>query len=397
MNASLQKVAEEKLRRLTAIADEDGVVLINGANVEPEVIQWLMPDWIARGKLHMTAGQSGQGKTTIAMSFVATVTSGGRWPDGTTCPPQNALIWSAEDDIADTLLPRLLAMGADRRRVTFIKGMREDGEVRHFDPARDLTQLTAAAERIGDIGLMIVDPVVSAVGGDSNSSGDVRRALQPLVHLAELLDAAVIGISHFGKGTAGRDPTERVLGSVAFGALPRVVMVAAKARSADGERRMLARAKSNNGPDEGGFEYTIVQRDVPGYAGLKASAIEWGKRLEGSARDLLAEAEKNDDDDDVETSALAEAVAFLEDELGDGPKSATVVFRQARDAGHAERTVKRAKRALKVEARKDKAGWSWVLPVKGAKEAKGAKLLGPRETLGPLGPLGLLESDAEVF
>ena len=394
MNAPLQKVAEEKLRRLTAAADDDGVVLINGADVRPSSVRWLWQFWIAKGKLHVQAGQAGKGKTTINMGFVATVTSGGRWPDGSSCAPQNALIWSAEDDIADTLLPRLLAMGADPKRVTFVKGMRERGQEFPFDPSRDLAQLTAAAERIGNIGLMIVDPVVSAVGGDSNSSGEVRRALQPLVHLADALDAAVIGISHFSKTSTGKDPLDRVLGSVAFGALPRVVMVVAKVKSADGDRCILARAKSNSGPDEGGFEYRIVQRDVPGHPGLTASAIEWGQKLDGSAAELLAEPERGEGEED--SSALAEAVKFLKAELDDGPKSATELFKQARDAGHADRTVRRAKDDLGVESLKDKAGWKWHLPTKVAKMAKVAKVAGP-ENLGHLGHLGHLDSDAEVF
>ena len=56
------------------------------------------------------------------------------------------LIWSGEDDPADTLLPRLIAMGADRDRVFFVQGARINGEVVPFDPARDLAQLLAAAE-----------------------------------------------------------------------------------------------------------------------------------------------------------------------------------------------------------------------------------------------------------
>ncbi|MBE0629709.1 MAG: AAA family ATPase, partial [Burkholderia vietnamiensis] len=99
--------------------------------------------------LHILAGAPGQGKTTINLAFAATVTVGGRWPDGTRCEAGNVLIWSGEDDPADTLLPRLLAMGADPGRVFFVTATRVDGEVVPFDPARDMVQLTAEAERIG--------------------------------------------------------------------------------------------------------------------------------------------------------------------------------------------------------------------------------------------------------
>ena len=39
---------------------------------------------------------------------------------------------------------------------------------------------------------------------------------------------ALLGITHFSKGTGGRDPVERLTGSLAFGALARVVLIAAK-------------------------------------------------------------------------------------------------------------------------------------------------------------------------
>lgn len=58
------------------------VVLTCGADLVPEPVQWLWQDWMALGKFHLLAGAPGQGKTTIAMSMAATVTIGGRWPDG---------------------------------------------------------------------------------------------------------------------------------------------------------------------------------------------------------------------------------------------------------------------------------------------------------------------------
>jgi putative DNA primase/helicase len=61
----------------------------------------------------------GTGKTTIAMKMAATVSTGGAWSDGSRCAPGNVIIWSGEDDPTDTLVPRLIASGADRTRVRF--------------------------------------------------------------------------------------------------------------------------------------------------------------------------------------------------------------------------------------------------------------------------------------
>jgi putative DNA primase/helicase len=174
---------------------EDGVILTCAASLKPEPVSWLWKDWLALGKFHVLAGAPGQGKTTIALAFAAAVTSGGRWPDNSQCPVGNVLVWSGEDDPADTLLPRLLAMGADPERVFFVTGARFGREVLPFDPARDMPQLLSRAEQIGDVRLLIVDPVVSAVAGDSHKNTEVRRALQPLVDLGAALGAAVLGIA----------------------------------------------------------------------------------------------------------------------------------------------------------------------------------------------------------
>lgn len=340
-----------------AISREGEVVLLNGADVKPEPVCWLWQGWLALGKLHILAGAPGQGKTTIALAVAAAVTRGGRLPDGSACEPGNVLIWSGEDDPADTLLPRLMAMNADLRRVCFVQGARIDGQIVPFDPARDIVQLADAAGRIGGAKLLILDPVVSAVTGDSHKNTEVRRALQPVVELASALGAAVLGISHFGKGSAGRDPTERVVGSVAFGAVARVVLVAAKVKGPDGEeRRIIARSKSNIGPDDGGFVYSLDQ--VEAAPGIQASRLLWGEAVQGSARDLIAEPEDQGDE-------LVDVDGFLRNVLADGvPTPSKAVQKDAREAGFNIRTVQRAAKRIGVVIAKGgmKDGWYWTLP-----------------------------------
>lgn len=337
----------------------DGVVLRCGADLTPMPIEWLWLHWLGIGKLHILAGAPGQGKTTIALSIGATVTIGGRWPDGSRCEVGNILIWSGEDDAADTLLPRLLAAGADKSRCYFIEATRRDGEVAPFDPARDLPELQAAIEKIGGIKLLIVDPVVSAVTGDSHKNTEVRRALQPLVDMAAACGCAVLGITHFAKGGQGTDPAQRVVGSVAFTAVARVVLVAAKVKGKDGEdARILARGKSNIGPDDGGFEYHLEQAEpIPG---IQASRIAWGKAVAGSARELLTD--PDDGEDQTETS---DAEDLLRAELeGFGWVNSETASKPLKDAGFSKKQIWKASKDLRIERKKDgmKGGWVWRLP-----------------------------------
>jgi putative DNA primase/helicase len=337
----------------------DAVILVNGSDLKPQRIDWLWPGWLAKGKFHILAGMPGQGKTTIAMALAATITVGGRFPDGTTCEPGNVLVWSGEDDPEDGLLPKLIAAGADTSRVYFVGDARIDGELSAFDPSRDMPQLMAEIDRIGGVSLLVVDPVVTAVSGDSHKNGEVRRGLQPLVNLASGSSTAVLGISHFSKGGQGQDPAQRVVGSIAFAAVARIVLVAAKVKSEDGdEKRVLARSKSNIGPDDGGFQYHLEQVQV--LDGIDASRVEWGEKLVGSSRDLLSDPSENAE----ETSARDEAADFLRTLLGADQVPAKQVRSEAMEAGHSWGTVRRAADALAVIRSKGgmNDGWYWKLP-----------------------------------
>ena len=215
-------VGEKTLRN-----HEPKINLIRGSDLTPKPVNWLWNGWLAAGKFHILGGAPGTGKTTISIALAATVTVGGTWPDGTKAEQGNVLIWTGEDDPADTLVPRVIAAGGDPSRVYFIGGVSAGSHHRPFDPATDIGALQQTIAELGNVRLVIVDPVVSAVAGDGNKNNDVRRGLQPLVDLAASENCAVLGITHFSKGTAGRNPIERVTGSVAFGAVARVVMVAA--------------------------------------------------------------------------------------------------------------------------------------------------------------------------
>ena len=343
---------------ISGLGPRDKVILTCGTDLTPEPYRWLWQYWLAMGKLHILAGAPGQGKTTIALAMAATITIGGRWPDGSRCAPGNVLIWSGEDDPADTLVPRLMAAGADRARCYFIEGARRGGEVVPFDPARDLGQLLEAIEKIGGISLLVIDPVVSAVTGDTHKNGEVRRALQPLVDLAAKCDCAVLGITHFAKGGQGTDPAQRVVGSVAFTAVARVVMVAAKVKGDEEgqDTRILARSKSNIGPDDGGFQYHLEQSEP--LPGIHASHIAWGKAVEGTARELLTDPDDGPQDD------ASDAVELLRAELDTVRwTSCDEAAKPLKAAGFSKKQIWAASKKVGVMRKKDgmKGGWMWRL------------------------------------
>jgi hypothetical protein len=94
------------------------------SEIKAQPITWLWPDRIAIGKLTLVAGDPGLGKSQLTAHLVANVTTGECWPCGEGQAIQgSAVIFSAEDDAADTIVPRLMAAGADLDRVRIVEAV----------------------------------------------------------------------------------------------------------------------------------------------------------------------------------------------------------------------------------------------------------------------------------
>lgn len=318
---------------------------VSAADIKPLAIRWLWPGWLAKGKLHILAGAGGTGKTTLLLSLIATITTGGRWPDGELCQERgNALIWSSEDDPADTLVPRLIAAGADLSRVHIIQGrINAQGEADPFDPSNDIGLLRDTVRELGGVSLLMLDPVVSAVKGDMHKANDVRRGLQGVVDFAEANLCAVVGISHFAKGGAGSSPADRVIGSQAFSALARTVLVAAKQQ--DSDARVLARAKSNIGTDEGGVSYTIEPCTISGE--IETTHVVWGEAIAGSAREILGDVEATGDEEQTDADDPSDCLYRI---LKDNPLESNEAKALMKRNGYTEKQIRRAREKLTVVA-----------------------------------------------
>jgi putative DNA primase/helicase len=341
------------------------IITICAADIKPERIFWLWKGWLALGKLHLIAGVPEAGKTTIALAYAAIQSSGGTWPDGTHAIPGTVLIWTSEDDPADTLVPRLIRMGANLRHIHFIKQTKQpDGNPRPFNPSTDIAALAARARAIGNVAMLIIDPIVAVMPGnrDSHKGAETRNGLQPLLDFTETVNCVTIGIAHLTKGTAGQDPLERVNGSGAFGQLPRLVMFAAK-NDAEGDgqsERIMVRVKSNIGPSGGGFGYHIDAAPLIENPDIEATRIVWESPLEGTARELLAAAEP---DQKGTVPKLEKATRFLQNYLATSEKPQKDVQAAALAEGISGKTLWRASKEANVAKRKEGlgGGWFWSL------------------------------------
>jgi hypothetical protein len=350
--------------------------LVRAADIKLEAIDWVWLYWLALGKLHVIAGGKSDGKSTLLLKLGATITRGGLWPDGTRCDdPGYLVIWSGEDGVADTLVPRLKLMDADMSRVFILYGAKQpDGTYAPFNPATDIALIDAQVAKLtgGPVFLMI-DPILSVVAGDMHRANEVRAALKPTVDLAAKRQLIAVGVTHFTKGTKGSNPLERVLGSQAFAALARVVLVTAK--DDENNRRVLMRAGSNIGPSTGGFAYSMAIEPVPGLFDRKGkpvshARIEWGEAIEGNAREILGEIEGAGDEGKTKGDKLLACADAMRAALCDAdgtPSKLPLPSNAIKDAlkagGYKDWTIREARKHLGVLITKAASGDScWQLP-----------------------------------
>ena len=228
-----RKVAAPRLSGGDSVSPPESRLLIRRAvDAHPKPIRWLWPMRVALGKLTLIAGDPGLGKSFLSVAMAATVSTGGRWPvDGTCAPLGDVLILSAEDDLQDTIRPRLDAAGADVRRVQVIEAVAittEDGVQRKmFSLVKDLAALDDVLADMPDCKLLTVDPISAYMDGtDSHKNTDVRALLAQLADLAAKHDVAVVAVSHLNK--SGGPAAYRVTGSIAFTAAPRAAYAVTK-------------------------------------------------------------------------------------------------------------------------------------------------------------------------
>jgi hypothetical protein len=342
--------------------DEDGRTLRieSFAEVTVKPTRWLLDGRIPLGNATLLVGREKLGKSTLAIELAARLSRGELTGD---LGVADSLIVSYEDSASRTIKPRLMAADADLARVHHIYAKRNG--------APDLVSLPDDAERIGYLAayegarLLIVDPLSAALNGkiDSYRDQDIRRALAPLVALAEEANLALIAVAHWNKAQGG-DSLSRVLGSRGLTAAVRSVLAFGVAPDSDEGSldRVLAHAACNLAPQAPSLSCRVEGRIVHADDGkvIPTSRLVLGDECETRADDLLvvrSEGERTD------TELAAE---WLADELADGGwHESREVKAKAKAEGYSEKVLRRARETLSVEDRREgfPARSEWRLPV----------------------------------
>ncbi len=187
-------------------------------DLKPCAVEWLWSGRVPLGMITMFAGDPKLGKSYVTLAMAAALSRGLPLPmSDRPDRPGSTILMSAEDDPARTIVPRLVAGGADLTKIHILESViLANGSEALPSLRADIDAITAAAARLGDCRLIVIDPVSAYLKGvDDNRNAALRGVLTPLNRLAERLGAAVVLVSHLTKaGSANRK--HRVLGSIAY-------------------------------------------------------------------------------------------------------------------------------------------------------------------------------------
>ncbi len=329
------------------------------ANVTPRDIQWLWQGVVALGTVTMLCGDPGGGKSTLTLDLASRVSTGGAMPDGSGGVMGSILLMSAEDGMDTTIVPRLIAAGADLNKVHAIDGrvvIADDG-TRTIAPinADDSRVIESAIVTHGDVRLLVIDPISAYLGGaDSHNNSDIRGLLRPLAELAQRHSVAVVLVSHLTKAP-GVKAAYRATGSLAFTALARAAWLITDDPDHPGDRLFVC-IKNNLGPSDIGWRF---RRLVTGQLEWESAGVKM------TAAEALERSESKRADGEPERGPLPEkrqaCETWLAGYLAAGPRLAADVEQGALDQGYSGPTLKRAKRNIGATAfRKTVPGAWWV-------------------------------------
>lgn len=305
-------------------------------DVEMKEVKWLWYPYIPYGKLTIIQGDPGEGKTTLVLQLAALLSNGEKLPcDDKERSPVNIIYQTAEDGLADTIKPRLVAAGADCNKVLVIDES-ENGLSMTDERIEQALQKTAAK-------LLILDPIQAYLGAnvDMHRANEIRPVMKRLGDLAEKYDCAVLLIGHMNKAS-GSKSTYRGLGSIDFQATARSVLVVGRVKN-DPTLRVMAHDKSSLAPEGKSIAFRLD----------KENGFCWEGQCDLTVEELLS--------GDVKGQKLKSAKEFLAEILKDGAKKQKEIEAAAQEKGIRTKTLRNAKQELNVDSKKIGSQWYWFL------------------------------------
>lgn len=294
------------------------------SEVKSKHIDWLWYPYIPYGKLTIIQGDPGEGKSTFVLDIIARVTNGLDMPDGFKIDKKINVIYQCfEDDIFDTIKPRLESAEANCKKVSYIV---DEFQKLNLDDSRIEETIKNTHSR-----LLVLDPLQSFLQDDINNANKIRNSLGNLVRIAQKYNCAVVLIGHLNK-TINSKSIYRGLGSIDITAIARSVLLIE--RDIKTNHRFISHIKSSIAPEGKCLKFKINDNHK----------IKWLKNS------------KN-----VNNTSLQCRNLIIE-QLKNTPKPSSEILSNLLQCGYSERTINKVKKNLGIKSKRKNNMWHWVLP-----------------------------------
>jgi putative DNA primase/helicase len=343
-----KKVIPKKSKPLAKVA----------SSIKAEKTDWVWDGRIAKGRVTVIAGDPGIGKSQIAVTLAAKVSTGGKWPNGEGSAPEGDVVMLiGEDDLATRIKPLLMAADADVKRVHLIGNDGVDHKPINLFDAEDHDAIAGALAQAKNPQLLIIDPITAFADYRLNNGAAARQLLAELTRGAESWGIAVVLICHLTKG-GGRNALAMISGSSAIAAAARAIYLATNGEPGS-KWHILACVKNNLARTNLALRYCIKPEEVAG--GVATTRIVWHKEpLRMTADEALAKAKVNS----VKPTRPVEEL--LKGLLADGKRAASEVLARGEQSGFTPKQLRTAAKHLGVQhpntGGPETKKWFWELP-----------------------------------
>lgn len=304
--------------------------IINLSDIQETKTRWLGRPYFPLGKLTIVQGDPGEGKTTFMLNLIAVYTN----PHNKERPPIHAIYLNAEDGLADTIKPRLIAANAN---CDYVHTIDESHMPLTLDDQRIEDAIVMTGAR-----LLVIDPLQAYLGPDvdMHRANEIRPVMSRLAAVAERTGCAIVLVGHMNKAQ-GMKSTYRGLGSIDLVAAARSVIVIAKDKS-NPDVRVIAQIKNSLAPIPKPSAFKIKE----------GGEIDFIDEYECDVEDLLM---------GIGTDAdYNEALNILREELKEGEKPQRELMEKISHLNIPQNKLRKIKNSLGVKSVKIHNSWYWT-------------------------------------
>lgn len=367
-------IRNRKINKTDKFIEIYGISSQRASEVVPRQQEWLWQNYIPLKTCTLFAGAGGIGKSQLLLYFAALVSMGNDFRicgQNFSIQKGSVIILTAEDSLSSSVVPRLRAVDADLTKIHFFKStihitatMNEQtgeshnptGSDRFIALDRDIHVIEDEIKKIGDVKLIIIDPITAYLGNiRDNKLTEIRDFILKLNRLADDNNLSIILNTHLRKKGSGQNAgsaADEVMGSSAWTSTVRQAFIICPHHD-DKSLVQFINFKINCGKAPQAFAYKIVPQTVIFRGTNGAETVIDTSRIEWNATKVSMSADEAVNEVSYERRKESKGIDFIIDYLTEnGQSRAQQVYDEAMAYGIGRSTFFRARTALIEEQKR---------------------------------------------